>query len=158
MAEATNEDYKHKTWMYEIYNDKWMFLYGQFLATVNSNIKLLFIVNSGTIISLLTFAGHQHNLELFHKLRVSFWILAVGVSSSVLCSISEMRRQDIALGNFRKEWENHFKDPALKNEKPATANTCAHRVYNLFAWFFGIISFTSFIAGTAISVYILSSS
>ncbi|MBM3468372.1 MAG: hypothetical protein FJX71_02935 [Alphaproteobacteria bacterium] len=157
MEESIDTEHKHKVWLYEIYNDKWMFLYSQFLNNVNSNIKLLFIVNSGTIISLLTFAGHQPNLKLFSELRISFVILMVGVICAVLSSISEMRRQDIALGNFHREWIELFRFNETKNiSRQLTASTRAHFIFNILAWIFGIIAFLAFVSGTILSVCILS--
>lgn len=157
MEVSENLNHKHQTWMWERYNETWIFRLGQFHNTVNSNIRLLFIINSGTVLSLLTFAGHQHKLDIFYKLRFSFWVLLLGVFSSVLCSIMEMLRQDIVIGNLGREWKARLEDPGIKrDEKYIEDYSCIHQFYNMLAWFFGLISFCSFLVGTIISVYILS--
>lgn len=146
--EIAMQEYERKIKRDEIIINQFIPLHDRLIDSGTSLIKLLFIMNSGAILALLTFVGNQHTPHLFHKLQCTFEWLIIGVITSVLSGIAEFLRQGYALGDFKRK----FNEESTDNK----GNSNLILTFLIMARLMGLISFIVFTVSIFKALYILS--
>lgn len=140
---------------YSIRNNQWILVQGQLIKSVASVIRLFFIMNAGAIISLLTFAGNKSSDFSFKNLYWSFVIFLVGVMCILICVGMEFFRQNYALRNFNRRWEEELEQSKINEEDRKKQEQYQCRLI-WTARVFAFLSVVSFIVGVITALNTLS--